>query len=194
MPRRLPRSRSRKPPSAGSIAQWCRERLAPQKVPRYVVFVNELPHTPTHKVAKALMRSDATLKARAVAEAGAFAVVLEMVPGEVAKQITEEIPVPTVGIGAGPDTDAQVLVWQDMAGMRVGGPYRVTATITEGLHAGSTFTAVQGSDVPQIDPDTSLTGDTVFVGLALDDVVRRAMAKQPGERYQSRTVYRFTAE
>ena len=54
--------------------------------------------------------------ARAVAEAGAFAVVLEMVPGEVAKRITHELPIPTVGIGAGPDTDAQVLVWQDMAG------------------------------------------------------------------------------
>jgi 3-methyl-2-oxobutanoate hydroxymethyltransferase len=58
--------------------------------------------------------------ARAVAEAGAFAVVLEMVPGEVAKSITKELPIPTVGIGAGPDTDAQVLVWQDMAGLRTG--------------------------------------------------------------------------
>jgi 3-methyl-2-oxobutanoate hydroxymethyltransferase len=58
--------------------------------------------------------------AHAVAEAGAFAVVLEMVTGEVAKQITKELPIPTVGIGAGPDTDAQVLVWQDMAGMREG--------------------------------------------------------------------------
>lgn len=58
--------------------------------------------------------------ARAVAEAGAFAVVLEMVPGEVAKRVTAELSVPTVGIGAGPDTDAQVLVWQDMAGLRTG--------------------------------------------------------------------------
>jgi 3-methyl-2-oxobutanoate hydroxymethyltransferase len=58
--------------------------------------------------------------AYAVAEAGAFAVVLEMVPGEVAKEITNELPIPTVGIGAGPDTDAQVLVWQDMAGLRTG--------------------------------------------------------------------------
>ncbi|ASW56123.1 3-methyl-2-oxobutanoate hydroxymethyltransferase [Plantactinospora sp. KBS50] len=58
--------------------------------------------------------------ARAVAEAGAFAVVLEMVPGEVAKRITAQLPIPTVGIGAGPDTDAQVLVWQDMAGLRSG--------------------------------------------------------------------------
>ncbi len=58
--------------------------------------------------------------ARAVAEAGAFAVVLEMVPGEVAKRITAELRIPTVGIGAGSDTDAQVLVWQDMAGLRSG--------------------------------------------------------------------------
>ncbi|MEU6023658.1 3-methyl-2-oxobutanoate hydroxymethyltransferase [Micromonospora sp. NPDC047134] len=58
--------------------------------------------------------------ARAVAAAGAFAVVLEMVPGTVAKRITAELTIPTVGIGAGPETDAQVLVWQDMAGLRTG--------------------------------------------------------------------------
>jgi 3-methyl-2-oxobutanoate hydroxymethyltransferase len=63
---------------------------------------------------------DVLADARAVAEAGAFAVVLEMVPGEVAKQVTHELTIPTVGIGAGPDTDAQVLVWQDMAGLRTG--------------------------------------------------------------------------
>src|SRR5918912_1644948 len=58
--------------------------------------------------------------AHAVAEAGAFAVVLEMVPGEVAKRVTHDLAIPTIGIGAGPDTDAQVLVWQDMAGLRTG--------------------------------------------------------------------------
>jgi 3-methyl-2-oxobutanoate hydroxymethyltransferase len=58
--------------------------------------------------------------AHAVTAAGAFAVVLEMVPGDVAKRVTHDIPVPTVGIGAGPHTDAQVLVWQDMAGLRTG--------------------------------------------------------------------------
>jgi 3-methyl-2-oxobutanoate hydroxymethyltransferase len=58
--------------------------------------------------------------AHAVADAGAFAVVLEMVPGHVAKRITHELAIPTVGIGAGADTDAQVLVWQDMAGLRTG--------------------------------------------------------------------------
>jgi 3-methyl-2-oxobutanoate hydroxymethyltransferase len=58
--------------------------------------------------------------AKAVAAAGAFSVVLEMVPGEVAKTVTKELSIPTIGIGGGPDTDAQVLVWQDMAGMRTG--------------------------------------------------------------------------
>jgi 3-methyl-2-oxobutanoate hydroxymethyltransferase len=56
----------------------------------------------------------------ALAEAGAFAVVLEMVPAEVAKRVTGELPVPTIGIGAGVDCDGQVLVWQDMAGLRSG--------------------------------------------------------------------------
>jgi 3-methyl-2-oxobutanoate hydroxymethyltransferase len=63
---------------------------------------------------------DVVADAHAVAEAGAFAVVLEMVPGHLAKRITHEVPIPTIGIGAGPDTDAQVLVWQDMAGLRTG--------------------------------------------------------------------------
>jgi 3-methyl-2-oxobutanoate hydroxymethyltransferase len=58
--------------------------------------------------------------AHAVADAGAFGVVLEMVPGDLARQVTAELDVPTVGIGAGPDCDAQVLVWQDMAGLRRG--------------------------------------------------------------------------
>ena len=56
----------------------------------------------------------------AVQEAGAFAVVMEMVPAELATQITGKLTIPTVGIGAGPNCDAQVLVWQDMAGMTNG--------------------------------------------------------------------------
>jgi 3-methyl-2-oxobutanoate hydroxymethyltransferase len=43
-----------------------------------------------------------------------------MVPGELARQVTAELDIPTVGIGAGPDCDAQVLVWQDMTGLRSG--------------------------------------------------------------------------
>ena len=58
--------------------------------------------------------------ALALQTAGAFAVVLEMVPADVAKRVTAELAIPTVGIGAGPDCDAQVLVWQDMAGLNRG--------------------------------------------------------------------------
>ena len=58
--------------------------------------------------------------AKAVEEAGAFAVVLEMVTGEVAARVTADLTIPTIGIGAGPDCDAQVLVWQDMVGLRQG--------------------------------------------------------------------------
>jgi len=56
----------------------------------------------------------------AVAEAGAFCVVMEMVPAELATQITGKLTIPTIGIGAGPNCDGQVLVWQDMAGMSSG--------------------------------------------------------------------------
>ncbi|WP_313208981.1 3-methyl-2-oxobutanoate hydroxymethyltransferase [Stenotrophomonas sp.] len=59
-------------------------------------------------------------EARALEAAGAFAVLMEMVPGAVAAQITAALNIPTVGIGAGSDCDAQVLVWQDMAGLRTG--------------------------------------------------------------------------
>lgn len=51
--------------TAQDIAQWCRERLAPQKVPRYVLFTDELPHTPTAKIQKQILKADNTLKQRA---------------------------------------------------------------------------------------------------------------------------------
>src|SRR4051812_26533543 len=58
--------------------------------------------------------------ARAVEAAGAFAVVMEMVPGDVAAKVTTELTIPTIGIGAGAECDAQVLVWQDAFGLRSG--------------------------------------------------------------------------
>ncbi len=56
-------------------------------------------------------------EAKKVEEAGAFAIVLEAIPAGVAKLITENVNVPTIGIGAGADCDGQVLVYQDMLGM-----------------------------------------------------------------------------
>jgi 3-methyl-2-oxobutanoate hydroxymethyltransferase len=56
----------------------------------------------------------------ALERAGAFALVLEVVPSDLAERITQELTIPTVGIGAGPGTDAQVLVWTDMAGLTPG--------------------------------------------------------------------------
>lgn len=69
-------------------------------------------------------RGDAAAKvvaeARAMEEAGAFAVVMEMVPGDVAAEVTRSVAIPTIGIGAGLDCDGQVLVWQDAFGLRTG--------------------------------------------------------------------------
>jgi 3-methyl-2-oxobutanoate hydroxymethyltransferase len=58
--------------------------------------------------------------ALAVQEAGAFAVVLEMVPATVAAQVTARLNIPTIGVGAGPDVSGQLLVWTDFAGMTEG--------------------------------------------------------------------------
>nr|WP_234357121.1 3-methyl-2-oxobutanoate hydroxymethyltransferase [Streptomyces sp. NBRC 110028] len=55
--------------------------------------------------------------AKALAAAGAFALVLEVVPSDLARRVTAEVDIPTIGIGAGADCDAQVLVWQDLAGL-----------------------------------------------------------------------------
>ncbi|MGW1888784.1 3-methyl-2-oxobutanoate hydroxymethyltransferase [Streptomyces sp. NPDC002004] len=58
--------------------------------------------------------------AKAVQDAGAFAVVLELVPAELAAEVTRVLHIPTVGIGAGAETDGQVLVWTDMLGLTPG--------------------------------------------------------------------------
>jgi carnitine-CoA ligase len=59
-------------PSEREIAIWCRERLAPMKVPRYVLYVDELPHTPTQRIAKHVLKQDAGLRERAVDTQASF--------------------------------------------------------------------------------------------------------------------------
>jgi len=56
----------------------------------------------------------------ALADAGAFAIVLECVPTDLGARVTQAVDVPTIGIGAGPDTDGQVLVWHDLLGLTSG--------------------------------------------------------------------------
>ena len=79
--------------------------------------------------------------ARAVVEAGAFAIVLEMVGAELTREVTATVPVPTIGIGSGPDCDAQVLVLHDLLGMFADPPpfvrrfADVGAVATDGLRA-----------------------------------------------------------
>ena len=58
--------------------------------------------------------------ARALQDAGAFAVVLESVPADLGRSVSAALRIPTVGIGSGPYCDAQILVWQDMAGLTTG--------------------------------------------------------------------------
>jgi 3-methyl-2-oxobutanoate hydroxymethyltransferase len=58
--------------------------------------------------------------ALALERAGAFAVVLESVPASLGGRVSQQLRIPAIGIGAGPDCDAQIMVWQDMAGMTNG--------------------------------------------------------------------------
>ncbi len=83
--------------------------LTPQQVARFGGFKTQ---GKTAQAARKLVDD-----ALALAEAGCFAVVLEAVPDEVAAHITERCPVPTIGIGAGPHCDGQVLVQHDVLGL-----------------------------------------------------------------------------
>jgi 3-methyl-2-oxobutanoate hydroxymethyltransferase len=78
--------------------------------------------------------------AHALQDAGAFAIVLEVVPADLAKKITHDLRIPTVGIGAGVECDAQVLVWQDMAGVRVDGDGKAAKFVKQFADVGQVLT------------------------------------------------------
>jgi len=80
--------------------------------------------------------------ALAVQDAGAFAVVLEMVPSGIAAEVTERLEIPTIGVGAGPGVDGQLMVWTDFAGMTEGRVPRfvrqyanLRSVLTDAVHA-----------------------------------------------------------
>ena len=70
--------------------------------------------------------------ARRLEDAGCFGVVLEVMPLEVAERITAGLAIPTIGIGAGPGCDGQVLVWHDLAGLLGGEPFRFVKRFVDG--------------------------------------------------------------
>ncbi|MFT2816755.1 3-methyl-2-oxobutanoate hydroxymethyltransferase [Leifsonia sp. A12D58] len=87
-------------------------------------------------------------EAKALERAGAFGILIEMIPGELATAITASVDIPTVGIGAGVGCDAQVLVWQDMAGLRSGNLPRFVkqyADMRTTLHGAATDFAAEVS-------------------------------------------------
>src|SRR5918993_869814 len=83
------------------------------------LLVADMPYGSYHTGADDAVRAARRLveEAQALEEAGVFALVLEVVPGEVARVVTETLRVPTIGIGAGPDCDAQILVLHDLVGL-----------------------------------------------------------------------------
>src|SRR6476620_2548190 len=104
--------------------------------------------------------------AKMLEEAGAFAVVLELVPREVAEIITNELQISTIGIGAGPDCDIQVLVFHDMVGLSFGRQPRFVRqyanlrdTITDAVHRWAAD--VKSGAYPSESESYGLTKETV---------------------------------
>lgn len=95
-------------------------------------------------------------QAKRLEGAGCFSLVLECVPSPVAQKVTSELSIPTIGIGAGPDTDGQVLVLQDMLGLNMGFKPKFLRTFFDGqgelLKAVNQFDqAVKGQDFPRLE-------------------------------------------
>ena len=85
--------------------------------------------------------------AKEMEAAGACAVVLEVVPAELAARVSEVLTIPTIGIGAGPDTDAQVIVWQDLVGLTDGPAPRFVKRYADARTVISDAVAQWGADV-----------------------------------------------
>jgi len=122
--------------------------------------------------------------AKALEEAGAFAIVLEVVPREIAKLITESISIPTIGIGAGEDCDIQVIVLHDLLGLAFGKqarfvrPYaNLRDTITEAV---SRFAEdVRNGDYPSQAESYGLPAEAAA---ELNLTTRHVMAGKPEDR------------
>ncbi len=84
--------------------------LTPQHIHQFGGFITQ---GKTEQSAELIMQ-----QSKALEEAGCMAVVLECIPSRLAKRITESLSIPTIGIGAGPDTDGQVLVFHDLLGLQ----------------------------------------------------------------------------
>ncbi len=102
--------------------------------------------------------------ARAVADAGAYAMVVEVVPAELGAMITEAVPVPTIGIGAGPSCDGQVLVAHDMLGLQeriIGRFAKVYAEIGDEIRKAFVAYAaeVRGGAFPDADHSYAMSPD-----------------------------------
>lgn len=125
----------------------------------HVGFTPQSEHTlGGYKVQGRGSESDQVLKDAIQLEwSGAFACVLEMVPSETAARVTNELTIPTIGIGAGPECDAQILVWNDMAGFSA--PKRRTAEERAGYLAPS----ADGSKVDQASDTFELARAPKFV-------------------------------
>jgi 3-methyl-2-oxobutanoate hydroxymethyltransferase len=123
-------------------------------------------------------------EARLLEEAGAFAVVLEVVPHEIARMVTESLGVPTIGIGAGPHCDAQILVLHDLLGLSFSATsprfvrqyLNLRAAVTETI--GRFADDVRSGSFPSESESYPLPADAaVELGL-------RAAAPQPGKEVE----------
>ena len=116
--------------------------------------------------------------AEAIAAADCFAIVLECIPREVARMITERVPVPTIGIGAGPDCDGQVLVFHDLLGLedRIAAKFvrRYASLKADAVAAVATYAADVRARAFPSDGESYHLSDDAAAALRVDRSVRTA--------------------